>query len=90
MLKRRGHGKMLDWYVLGVILYEMIVGRTPQEKGSKNTCADQKVSIPRFVSPEAADLIRRLLHRTPEKRIGAQEGGSEIKSHPFFATLNWD
>lgn len=41
------------------------------------------------VSAEAKDLIRALLERDPEKRLGGKKGAAEIRAHPFFADIDW-
>ena len=94
MLKKQGHGKAVDWYLLGVLFYEMLVGITPYFTTKKEDifhnieCGDLK--IPNFVSKEAGELLRRLLERNPSKRLGG--GGrdaDEIKEHPYFKDVDW-
>ena len=48
------------------------------------------MDIPSYVSPIAKDLINRLLHRNPKKRLGCTGGSDEIKQHPFFKKINWE
>lgn len=75
MLKKIGHGQALDWYLLGVLLYEMVVGVTPYFSSNKETLFNNilfgKLSLPRTVGPELKALLIALLHRTPTKRLGA-------------------
>lgn len=49
-----------------------------------------RLSLPPYLSPEARDLIKRLLKRHVETRLGYQDDANEIKAHPFFRQLNWD
>ncbi|WJX79476.1 hypothetical protein P8452_62590 [Trifolium repens] len=95
IIKEEGHGAAVDWWTFGVFLYELLYGRTPF-KGSNNeeTLANvvlQSLRFPDdpFVSFEAMDLIRGLLVKEPENRLGSQRGAAEIKKHPFFEGLNW-
>lgn len=47
------------------------------------------LDIPSYVSPVAKDIIVRLLHRNPKKRLGTFGGADEIKKHPFFKNIDW-
>nr|AML77659.1 putative LOV domain-containing protein [Tragopogon porrifolius] len=90
-----GHSSAVDWWALGILLYEMFYGYTPfRGKTRQRTFAnvlhkDLKFpgSIP--VSLQAKQLIYRLLHRDPKNRLGSREGASEVKRHPFFRGINW-
>ena len=93
MLRKVGHGQALDWYLLGVLLYEMMVGVTPYFSANKDQLFDNiingKLKLPRNISLEAKSIIIGLLNRNPTERLGA-EGASGIMEHPFFADINWD
>ncbi|KHN18748.1 Serine/threonine-protein kinase KIPK [Glycine soja] len=95
IIKEEGHGAAVDWWTFGVFLYELLYGRTPF-KGSNNeeTLANVVLQGLRFpkhpnVSFQAKDLIRGLLVKEPENRLGSEKGAAEIKQHPFFEGLNW-
>ncbi|KAL2323123.1 hypothetical protein Fmac_027502 [Flemingia macrophylla] len=95
IIKGEGHGAAVDWWTFGVFLYELLYGRTPF-KGCNNeeTLANvvlQGLRFPDspFVSFQARDLIRGLLVKEPENRLGSEKGSAEIKQHPFFEGLNW-
>jgi len=95
MLRRVGHGKSVDWYLLGVLLYEMLVGTPPYFSGNKeelfNNIINGPLKLPRSISTEAKNLMVSLLNRNPTRRLGAgPDGAVEIMKHPFFATVNWD
>ena len=95
MLRRVGHGKSVDWYLLGVLLYEMLVGTPPYFSGNKdelfNNIINGPLKLPRSISTEAKNLMVSLLNRNPTRRLGAgPEGPLEIMKHPFFAGTNWD
>ncbi|KAM6568036.1 hypothetical protein CsatB_016021 [Cannabis sativa] len=91
-----GHGTTADWWSVGVILFELIVGIPPFNAEHPQTIFDnilnRKIPWPRVpdeMSPEAADLIDRLLTEDPNQRLGAA-GASEVKQHVFFKDINWD
>lgn len=95
MLKRSGHGKSVDWYLLGVLLYEMLVGQPPYFCNNKDqlfyNIQKGVLKLPASISNEAKSLLISLLNRNPNKRLGAgPTDAEEIKKHPFFDTINWD
>ena len=95
MLKKQGHGKAVDWYLLGVLLYEMLVGVTPFFTNRKEDIFHNiefgELKIPEFVSEDAASLLRGLLQKNPMKRLGGgTKDAEEIKQHPYFRNVNWD
>ncbi|CAJ2660780.1 unnamed protein product [Trifolium pratense] len=90
-----GHTSAVDWWALGILLYEMLYGYTPfRGKTRQKTFAnilhkDLKFPKSKPVSPQARQLIYQLLHRDPKNRLGSLEGANEIKSHLFFKNVNW-
>uniref|UniRef100_A0A5B7AF07 non-specific serine/threonine protein kinase n=1 Tax=Davidia involucrata TaxID=16924 RepID=A0A5B7AF07_DAVIN len=90
-----GHGTTADWWSVGVILFELIVGIPPFNAEHPQTIFDNILNrkvpwpVPEEMSPEALDLIDRLLTEDPHQRLGAR-GASEVKQHPFFRDINWD
>jgi len=78
MLRKVGHGQSLDWYLLGVLLYEMIIGVTPYFSSDKDELFDNimngKLKLPRNISQEVKHLIISLLNRNPSKRLGSKPG----------------
>ncbi|XP_070568259.1 serine/threonine-protein kinase LATS1-like [Ptychodera flava] len=96
VLMKTGYTQLCDWWSVGVILYEMLVGQppflapTPAETQLKVINWMNTLHIPRAakLSREAEDLILKLC-TGPEHRLGSQ-GASEIKCHPFFRTIDWD
>jgi serine/threonine protein kinase len=93
ILQNTGHDKSVDWWSVGILLYEMLRGYTPFY--SKNVALLQKMIIenkptfPSYFSAEAIDLIQKLLVNDPKNRLGATDH-EEIKKHPFFKKINWD
>ena len=65
ILKKQGHGKSVDWYLLGVLLFEMLVGVTPYYSFKKEEIfskieSSENVIIPKFLSFQAGDLLRKV------------------------------
>ena len=93
MLNRCGHGKAVDWYLLGVLFYELLVGVPPyftanQEQIFKNI-QKAELYIPPFVSDKAQNLIRSLLKRNPNERLGSKRDVEEIKEDEYFSDVDW-
>nr|AML77037.1 putative LOV domain-containing protein [Valeriana officinalis] len=90
-----GHTSAVDWWALGILLFEMLYGYTPfRGKTRQRTFANilqKDLKFPRSiqVSLQGKQLMYRLLHRDPKNRLGAREGANEIKNHPFFRGINW-
>jgi len=96
VLVQKGYGPEIDWWSLGVILFEMLVGYPPFFSDSaSDTCKKilnwkNNLAIPEktIISDEALDLIGKLISDV-DKRLG-YNGAEEIKKHPFFRKLNWE
>jgi protein-serine/threonine kinase len=97
MVRGEGHGFAVDWWALGVLVYEMAFGQSPfkgrNRKETFRNVLQKEVEFPgdsRRRMPELADLISRLLDRDPLRRLGYAGGAEEVKAHPFFAVVAWD
>ncbi|CAN1146797.1 Serine/threonine-protein kinase D6PKL2 [Linum perenne] len=95
IVKGEGHGSAVDWWTLGIFIYELLFGKTPF-KGSGNRATlfnvvGQQLKFPEtpVVSFSARDLIRGLLVKEPQHRLAYKRGATEIKQHPFFEGVNW-
>ncbi|XP_036884846.1 microtubule-associated serine/threonine-protein kinase 3 isoform X4 [Sturnira hondurensis] len=92
---RQGYGKPVDWWAMGIVLYEFLVGCVPFFGDTPEELFGQVVSD-EIMWPEgeealpadAQDLITRLLRQNPLDRLGTG-GTHEVKQHPFFWTLDW-
>ncbi|GMN24469.1 hypothetical protein TIFTF001_000577 [Ficus carica] len=90
-----GHTSAVDWWALGILLYEMLYGYTPfRGKTRQKTFANilhKDLKFPGSIpaSLQAKQLMYRLLHRDPKNRLCSREGANEIKRHPFFRGVNW-
>ena len=94
VLKKQGHGKAVDWYLLGVLLYEMLTGVTPYYDKNRNVLfyniEQGRLLIPSYVSENAKSLLIGLLQRDPKKRLGGSiRDAEEIKEHKFFENIDW-
>ena len=95
VLKKKGYGKEIDWWSLGVIFYEMLIGYAPFCSKETNEVCYKVLHFENFLSfPDkvkisfyAKDLILKLITNT-NSRLG-KNGSEEIKNHPFFKGVNW-
>ena len=96
VLTKNGYGKDIDWWSVGVIFFEMLVGYAPFcSEETKEVCYKVinwqnylKIPDDKIVSEEAEDLIKKMINNSDE-RLG-KNGIEEIKNHPFFKDVDWD
>ncbi|KAL3537076.1 hypothetical protein ACH5RR_000442 [Cinchona calisaya] len=95
IIKGEGHGSAVDWWTFGIFVHELLYGKTPF-KGSGNRATLFKVVGEQLRLPDSPatsyasrDLIRGLLVKEPQHRLGTKRGATEIKQHPFFEGVNW-
>ncbi|XP_053126549.1 ribosomal protein S6 kinase alpha-5 isoform X2 [Hemicordylus capensis] len=94
----KGHDKAVDWWSLGVLMYELLTGASPfTVDGERNSQTEISRRIlkseppyPQEMSALAKDIIQCLLMKDPNKRLGCgPSGADEIKQQPFFQKINW-
>ncbi|KAL0039247.1 hypothetical protein WJX77_012674 [Trebouxia sp. C0004] len=95
IIQGKGHGKDVDWWSVGILLFEMMTGMPPFNAKSRNQLQKQitggKLKYPSFLSRNAQTLLKGLLVRDVEKRLGhGPEGSKAVMDHPFFSCINWD
>ncbi|KAL1005964.1 hypothetical protein UPYG_G00066230 [Umbra pygmaea] len=95
VLTDTSYTRAVDWWGLGVLIYEMLVGESPfpgdDEEEVFDSIVNDEVRYPRFLSTEAISIMRRLLRRNPERRLGSGEkDAEEVKKQPFFRGLDWE
>ena len=95
ILENKGYDKTVDWWSLGALIYEMLVGYSPfkMKKGEQLNIEKYKEPVPLYnhFTPEAKMIITDLLVVEPNKSLGYGSNGTEnIKKHPFFKKINWE
>eukprot|EP00003_Mantamonas_plastica_P010729 TRINITY_DN201_c0_g1_i1.p2 TRINITY_DN201_c0_g1~~TRINITY_DN201_c0_g1_i1.p2 ORF type:complete len:289 (-),score=107.14 TRINITY_DN201_c0_g1_i1:1420-2286(-) len=95
ILKEEGHGKAVDWWSLGTLLFEMMAGLPPFYSQNVNVMYENILSgelkFPKHMSDDACDLLTKLLDRNPDSRLGSgPSDAEELKTHPFFDSLDWE
>lgn len=92
LLLGQGYSKVVDWWTLGVLFYEMLTGLPPFYDQDTNEMyrkiLQDPLRFPDDMDREARSLLQGLLIRDPKKRLGIN-GAAEIKAHPFFAQIDW-
>uniref|UniRef100_A0A6B2LJU5 Protein kinase domain-containing protein n=1 Tax=Arcella intermedia TaxID=1963864 RepID=A0A6B2LJU5_9EUKA len=95
IISGHGHTKAVDWWSLGILIYEMLAGYPPFNDENKlrlfsRISEPEKMTFPDFFTPDSIDLIRKLLVTDPSRRLGVMcRGVIDIKLHPFFSGINW-
>lgn len=99
-----GQDEISDWWSLGCIMFEFLFGYPPFNAATPDEVFDnilhRRVNWPdeleELATPESIDLVNKLMTLNPRERLGANvdekfpNGGSEIRSHPWFSDVNWD
>ncbi|GIY98127.1 hypothetical protein CEXT_551271 [Caerostris extrusa] len=95
VLTETSYTRAVDWWGLGVLIYEMMVGESPfpgdDEEEVFDSIVNDEVRYPTFLSLESIAIMRRLLRKNPERRLGASERDAEdVKKQAYFRNIHWD
>ncbi|KAF1942800.1 camp-dependent protein kinase A [Clathrospora elynae] len=92
----KGYNKSVDWWSLGILIFEMLCGFTPFWDGGSpmkiyENILKSRVKYPPYIHPDAHDLLQKLITPDLTKRLGNLHGGSkDVMNHPWFAEVTWD
>uniref|UniRef100_A0A3Q2V9E4 protein kinase C n=2 Tax=Haplochromini TaxID=319058 RepID=A0A3Q2V9E4_HAPBU len=96
ILQELEYGASVDWWALGVLMYEMMAGQPPFEADNEDDLFESilhdDVLYPVWLSKEAVSILRAFMTKNPAKRLGCvvSQGGEEaIKTHAFFREIDW-
>ncbi|KAM9017991.1 RAC-gamma serine/threonine-protein kinase isoform X4 [Struthio camelus] len=94
VLEDNDYGRAVDWWGLGVVMYEMMCGRLPFYNQDHEKLFElilmEDIKFPRTLSADAKSLLSGLLIKDPNKRLGGgPDDAKEIMRHSFFAGVNW-
>jgi len=96
ILNRSGrHGKEVDWWSFGILTHDMLTGNPPFTGNNRKVITERvlkaKLQLKKYLTPNAKDLLRQLLQRSVESRLGhGEEDAKAVKAHRFFKGVNWD
>ncbi|KAF3939069.1 Phototropin-2 [Dactylella cylindrospora] len=95
VLEGKTYGFEVDWWSMGALLFDLLTG-SPPFPGSNNAqilnkISKQKLKLPFYLSPDAKDLLTRLLRKEPTKRLGYKmpQDLAAIQKHRFFRKIDW-
>jgi serine/threonine-protein kinase Psk1 len=84
----------VDYWAIGILLHELITGSPPFTGQNNKLISDRivnsKLKLPYYISPDAKDLITKLLKKVPSARLGSKpDDVAKFKSHRFFRKIDW-
>ncbi|XP_040574880.1 ribosomal protein S6 kinase beta-1 [Lepeophtheirus salmonis] len=94
ILTRSGHAKEVDWWSLGALMYDMLTGAPPFTAENRKKTVERilrgRLLLPPYITPDAKDLIKKLLKRQVTCRLGYGPTDAKcIRHHPFFKLIDW-
>jgi|EP00927_Polykrikos_kofoidii_P067026 protein kinase A/protein kinase X len=95
IIQSKGHGRAVDWWALGILIFEMLAGYPPfydeNPFGIYQKVLAGRIDFPRHFDVKAKDLIKRLLTHDRAKRFGClKHGADDIKKHKWYKGMDWD
>jgi RAC serine/threonine-protein kinase len=95
ILEDNDYGRTVDWWGLGVVMYEMMCGHLPFYNRNHEVLFDlilhEEIRLPDNLSPAAKDILSKMLDKNPHTRLGGgSRDGHEIMEHPFFASIDFN
>lgn len=95
IIQNLGHHKAVDWWALGILIYEMIAGFPPfydeEPMGIYQKILSGRIEFSRVFNPRVKDLLKKLLQANVSKRYGARAAGvDDIKKHRWFTGVDWN
>jgi len=94
VLEDNDYGRAVDWWGVGVVMYEMLCGHLPFYNRNHEVLFElilkEEIRLPAHLSASAKDLLSQLLNKDPKQRLGGGErDGHDIMEHPFFFNIDW-
>ncbi|XP_035449837.1 protein kinase C isoform X4 [Spodoptera frugiperda] len=94
ILQELEYGPSVDWWALGVLLYEMLAGQPPFEADNEDDLFESilhdDVLYPVWLSKEAVSILKGFMTKNPVRRLGVCGGAAGIRAHVFFKDMDWD
>ncbi|CAG9565805.1 unnamed protein product [Danaus chrysippus] len=94
ILQELEYGPSVDWWALGVLLYEMLAGQPPFEADNEDDLFESilhdDVLYPVWLSKDAVSILKGFMTKNPSRRLGVLGGPAGIKQHAFFKDMDWD
>nr|XP_033776334.1 ribosomal protein S6 kinase beta-2 [Geotrypetes seraphini] len=95
ILVHSGHNRAVDWWSLGTLMYDMLTGSPPFTAENRKKTIDRilkgKLIFPPYLTPDARELLKKLLKRNPAQRLGGGVGdAADVQKQPFFRHIHWD
>jgi serine/threonine protein kinase len=101
LVKKLPYGHGVDWWAIGIMIFEMITGRPPFDCDEENDWDDnldekldqkimsEEVDFPKDMSPAAVSIVTKLLMKNPAERLGSEGSEDTVREHPFFEGIDW-